>query len=439
LTLTNVTISSASGLAANTVAYANASGVLGGSANMTFDGTKLTLANDASISGLTVGKGGGAVASNTALGVNSLSNNTSGSANSAFSNNALGLNTTGNYNSAFGGTDGVIQSALGKNTTGSNNAAFGNGALASNTTGNFNFGGGFQALNANTTASNNTAVGYQAGYSASTYGQNTFMGCQSGYSTTSGAYNVAMGSNSLYSAAGSYNVAIGYNAGYNATSASNTFIGQGAGYYVTSGAKNTVLGNYNGNQGGLDIRTASNYIVLSDGDGNPYFYMNQGVFTGATLKAVGNDQQLTLTSTAAAYSSRINLLSAGSGGSVLFGTSNVTVIANANGVFLNTNATSWSAISDERTKDIIEPIADATNKVSSLRAVIGKYKTDQDGIRRSFLIAQDVQAVLPEAVVAQQDKIGTLSLAYTDVIPLLVAAIQELNAKVTALEAGAKA
>jgi hypothetical protein len=26
---------------------------------------------------------------------------------------------------------------------------------------------------------------------------------------------------------------------------------------------------YNGNQGGLDIRTASNYIVLSDGDGNP--------------------------------------------------------------------------------------------------------------------------------------------------------------------------
>ena len=61
LTLTNVTISSASGLAANTVAYANASGVLGGSANMTFNGTTLTLANDASISGLTVGKGGGAV------------------------------------------------------------------------------------------------------------------------------------------------------------------------------------------------------------------------------------------------------------------------------------------------------------------------------------------------------------------------------------------
>jgi len=39
----------------------NSSGLVVGSANMTFDGSKLTLANDASISGLTVGKGGGAV------------------------------------------------------------------------------------------------------------------------------------------------------------------------------------------------------------------------------------------------------------------------------------------------------------------------------------------------------------------------------------------
>jgi len=41
LTLTNVTISSASGIAANTVAYANSSGVLSGSSNLYFDGTKL--------------------------------------------------------------------------------------------------------------------------------------------------------------------------------------------------------------------------------------------------------------------------------------------------------------------------------------------------------------------------------------------------------------
>jgi hypothetical protein len=111
------------------------------------------------------------------------------------------------------------------------------------------------------------------------------------------------------------------------------------------------------------------------------------------------------------------------------------VQANTNGVRLTDGATSWSSDSDERVKDIIEPITDAANKVSTLRAVIGKYKTDEEGTRRSFLIAQDVQAVLPEAVVAQQDEIGTLSLAYTDTIPLLVAAIQEQQAIITDLKA----
>ena len=43
---------------------------------------------------------------------------------------------------------------------------------------------------------------------------------------------------------------------------------------MTTGSANTILGGYSGNQGGLDIRTASNYIVLSDGDGNPRMYNN---------------------------------------------------------------------------------------------------------------------------------------------------------------------
>jgi len=43
---------------------------------------------------------------------------------------------------------------------------------------------------------------------------------------------------------------------------------------MTSGSNNTILGNYSGNNGGLDIRTASNYIVLADGDGNPLISTN---------------------------------------------------------------------------------------------------------------------------------------------------------------------
>ena len=115
------------------------------------------------------------------------------------------------------------------------------------------------------------------------------------------------------------------------------------------------------------------------------------------------------------------------------------VMANANGVRLSSGGTSWASDSDERVKDIIEPISNAAEKVSTLRAVIGKYKTDSDGTRRAFLIAQDVQAVLPEAVFDEQ---GTLMLAYTETIPLLTAALQEalaeianLKTRLTALEA----
>jgi hypothetical protein len=100
------------------------------------------------------------------------------------------------------------------------------------------------------------------------------------------------------------------------------------------------------------------------------------------------------------------------------------------GVYLANGGTSWTSASDERLKDIIEPITDAVNKVSTLRAVIGKYKTDEEGTRRSLLIAQDVQAVLPEAVSsgcmpASDDPTEYLGVAYTEVIPLLVAAIKE--------------
>lgn len=114
--------------------------------------------------------------------------------------------------------------------------------------------------------------------------------------------------------------------------------------------------------------------------------------------------------------------------------------ASGTGVYLSNGATSWAGLSDETLKDIIEPIADAVNKVSTLRAVIGKYKTDEEGTRRSFLIAQDVQKVLPEAI--NEDKNGKLGLQYTDTIPLLVAAIKEqqaliesLTTRLTALEA----
>ena len=109
------------------------------------------------------------------------------------------------------------------------------------------------------------------------------------------------------------------------------------------------------------------------------------------------------------------------------------------GVTMADGATAWSATSDERLKDIIEPITDGLAKVRRLRSVVGKYKSDEDGVRRAFLIAQDVLAEQPEAV--DQTNPDALALRSTEVIPLLVSAlhdasdmIESLTARIEALE-----
>ena len=103
------------------------------------------------------------------------------------------------------------------------------------------------------------------------------------------------------------------------------------------------------------------------------------------------------------------------------------------GPYVANAGTSWTNSSDERLKTDLVPIDDAFAKVGTLRAVTGRYKTDESSKRRSFLIAQDVQAVLPEAVDSVDP--DSLGLSYSDVIPLLVAALKESKERIETLEA----
>lgn len=105
------------------------------------------------------------------------------------------------------------------------------------------------------------------------------------------------------------------------------------------------------------------------------------------------------------------------------------------GVYLTNTGNSWNAVSDERMKTIVEPISNAIQKIGVLRSVIGYYNHDENKIHRPFLIAQDVQSVLPEAVSIADQETGILGLSYTDTIPLLVAAIKEQQALITAMTA----
>jgi len=83
-----------------------------------------------------------------------------------------------------------------------------------------------------------------------------------------------------------------------------------------------------------------------------------------------------------------------------------------------------TASSDIRLKNNIEVIDDAVTKVQALRGVT----FDMNGKRSTGVIAQELEAVLPEAVLDNED--GMKSVAYGNVVGLLIEAIKELTERV---------
>jgi len=319
---------------ANRVVFSNASSVLTTQANFTFDGTTLVAPNitdsslttgrvvftttggnmtdsanllysgtDLNVYGLTVGRGGGAISTNTVVGSNALLTNTAGANNVAVGLDALRLstasnnvavgyhtlkaNTTGDGNVAVGpfalktNQTGVSNTAIGTDAlalnTASNNTAVGNNALEANSSGAANTAVGDGALRLATTGGTNVAVGYlTAGngvvtgsynvavgggalFSHTSGSQNTAIGHNTLVTNTNGASNTAVGTNALYTAAASYNTAIGDSALYGNTSGTlNTALGWGAMVLATSGSRNTSIGA----QSMTAVMTASDNVAV---------------------------------------------------------------------------------------------------------------------------------------------------------------------------------
>lgn len=133
---------------------------------------------------------------------------------------------------------------------------------------------------------------------------NTALGVDALVNVTTGVRNVALGKSALkFNTTGNYNTAIGESTlvGLGAASSYNTAVGFNAGFEITTGQKNVILGSYTGNQGGLDIRTLSNYVVLSDGDGNPRLYIDNTGLVTAPGGFAGAGGTITLNNKTAAY------------------------------------------------------------------------------------------------------------------------------------------
>jgi hypothetical protein len=241
---------------------------------------------DASINTLTVGLGGGNVATNTVLGYNSLNSNTTGQLNTAIGYNSLQLNTIGDQNTALG-----YESLL-SNTIGRLNTAISTGALKNNTSGGSNTAIGLQALFNNTTGLQNTAIGLNTLYNSSIGNSNVSIGYNSGiFLTGNSNNNTFLGTNTdvlLDSVLYNNSTALGYQAIIDASN--QIVLGTSSEKVKIPGSYVGINGAYNpGNGYSLDVIGKTNITLSDASSNNPNLTLRGGsAFTGgAYLQFIG--------------------------------------------------------------------------------------------------------------------------------------------------------
>jgi hypothetical protein len=110
------------------------------------------------------------------------------------------------------------------------------------------------------------------------------------------------------------------------------------------------------------------------------------------------------------------------------------------GVKLTHGSTSWSAQSDARLKNITGTYTNALSDIAQIQPVKFTWKDDLTNKAQVGVIAQSVLPVVPEAVEAliipkSEDETEYLSVRYTELIPLIIASIQEQQTIINDLKA----
>ena len=137
------------------------------------------------------------------------------------------------------------------------------------------------------------------------------------------------------------------------------------------------------------------------------------------------------------------MASGGGNGRVGIGTTTPAYTLHVNGSVAGTSA--YNNLSDARLKKDVQPINDALAIVGALRGVT--FNWDQtvdptmklDDRNHVGFLAQEVEAVLPQAVSTANDARQTKSVAYSEVIPVLVEALKQQQAQIDVLKAEVEA
>ncbi len=392
----------------------------------------------------------------------------------AGSNNVrLGLDAGGNiggsgdYNTFIGDSAGA---AL---TTGDSNVAVGFEALATEDGHGRNVAIGYRALktlNAGTNA-NNTVVGYGAGVLMTTATQNTFLGSLVGDEITTGGANVALGYNALSAeTTSSRNVAVGAltleNQNGTAGQTYNTAVGYNSGNDITTGARNTCVGGLSGDA--MTTGTNNTFIGYNTG--------GTGVVTGADNTALGISAGASLTSGTNNVLIGHDAGVSGSPGGNINNESNEIVIGD-DAITQAHIQVDWTVASDQRDKtdfvdldlglDFVKALEPVTYYWDKRSKYGDKYTTNEEGdlvLNEDYDLddftpdgthkedwmdigfkAQAVQALEEAAGYTTAAKknltVSTtadgkqMGLQYSKFVPILVKAIQDQDAIITALTA----
>ena len=338
--------------------------------------------------------------SNTASGYEALFNNTTGGNNTANGLGALFSNTTGGDNTATG------WAALQTNTTGIDNTATGFGALFSNTTASSNTADGWEALFNNTTGYDNTATGATALLNNTTGSSNTANGQQALFGNTAGGNNTATGAAALFSnSSGGDNTATGVAAlAFNSTGFSNTATGLNALISNTTGSNNTATGD-----GALQASTTAG-SNLADGyhalDANTTGSFNIAIGNGAGGNLTTGNNNIDIGNNGvAAESSTIRIGTTGTQTKTFLAAVRGVAIGGGMPVAVSASGQLGVRASSARFKEAIKPMDKASEAIFSLQPVTFRYKKalDPEALPQFGLVAEQVARVDPDLVACGVD------------------------------------
>jgi hypothetical protein len=161
---------------------------------------------------------------------------------------------------------------------------------------------------------------------------------------------------------------------------------------------------------------------------------NAPTFTGMSVNYSGGNGTLNLYGSSGSNYSYLQNTGSGSNAPLYFGNSTTGTLGyfDDSGNFTATGTV--TGYSDKRLKTNIQKIDNALAKVEQLNGYTFDRIDREGGPRQTGVIAQEVLEVLPEAVLGSEDT--TYSVAYGNMMGLMIEAIKELKAEIEELKKG---